>query len=213
MKSYMSQFNLSQGGRSPVLGLILLVESGTALCQSRAHLLSALSLPVQKAAGYCDVCGRSGGAPFSLVAISLAPNQAEAEKVVTYVRRQWSSAKILLLGRLSGDFDDPLYDEIVDASFNPSAFVEASKGLLRDLGATLSVHRESYRLQYLGRVVCLTSHSIQQGPTHCSRSTAQLGAGLQPCFSSWCWVSPCLPGESDISCRSTTPKLTSERFR
>jgi hypothetical protein len=78
------------------------------------------------------------------VAISLAPSQNEAAKIAAYVRRQWPSAKILLLGRLQADFDDPLYDDIVDPSFNPWAFLDTSKRLLLAIGANLSSQRESY---------------------------------------------------------------------
>jgi hypothetical protein len=94
-------------------------------------------------AGYPDVCGLSESCAFSLVVISLAPNQNEAAKIAEYVRRQWPAAKILLFGRLSADFDDPLYDDIVDARFNPSAFVNMSERLLTALGANLPVRDDS----------------------------------------------------------------------
>jgi hypothetical protein len=120
------------------------VEADSVLRESRALLLSTFNIPIQKAAGYCDVCGLSVSTSFSLVAISLAPNQNEAATIAAYVRRQSSSAKILLLGRLQSEFDDPLYDDIVDPSFNPSAFLDVSKRLLLATGANLSSQRESH---------------------------------------------------------------------
>ena len=144
LNSYFSQINSYQATRTPVPGVILLVESEPAPREYRAHLLSTFNIPVQKSAGYSDVCGLSGSTSFSLVAISLTPSQDEAAKIAAYVRRQWSSAKILLLGRLQADFDDPLYDDIVDPSFNPWAFLDTSKRLLLALGANLSSQRESY---------------------------------------------------------------------
>jgi hypothetical protein len=106
-------------------------------------LLSGFNISVQQAAGYTDVCGLSEPGSFSLVAISLAPSQDEAVRIAEYVRRHWPAAKILLLGRLSTDFDDPLYDDIVDARFNPSEFVDASERLLTALGANLPVRHDS----------------------------------------------------------------------
>ena len=144
LNSYSSQINSYQAIRTPVLGAILLVEADPAPREYRAHLLSTFNIPVQTAAGYCDVCGLSVSTLFSLVAISLTPSQNEAAKIAAYVRRQWSSAKILLLGRLQAEFDDPLYDDIVDPWFNSSAFLDASKRLLLAIGANLSSQRESY---------------------------------------------------------------------
>ena len=144
LNSYSSQINSYQVTRTPVLGAILLVESEPAPREYRAHLLSTFNIPVQKSAGYSDVCGLSGSTSFSLVAISLAPSQNEAAEIAAYVRQQWPSAKILLLGRLQAEFDDPLYDDIVDPSFNPWAFLDASKRLLLVIGANLSSQRESY---------------------------------------------------------------------
>jgi hypothetical protein len=40
-------------------------------------------------------------------------------------------AKILLLGRPSENFDDPLYDDAVNPSCNPSGIVETADRLLR----------------------------------------------------------------------------------
>jgi len=144
LSSYFSQLNSYQATGTPVLGSILLVESQPAPRESLAHLLATLNVPIQKAVGYSDVCSLSGSTSFSLVAVSLVPSQDEAAKIAAYVRRQWSSAKILLLGRLQGDFDDPLYDDIVDPSFNPWAFLDTSKRLLLAFRANPSSQRTSY---------------------------------------------------------------------
>lgn len=144
LSPYLSQISSYRAAQTPVKGAILLVEADSVLRESRALLLSTFNIPIQKAAGYCDVCGLSVSTSFSLVAISLAPKQHEAATIAAYVRRQWSSAKILLLGRLQSEFDDPLYDDIVDPWFNPSAFLDASKRLLLAIGANLSSQRESH---------------------------------------------------------------------
>jgi hypothetical protein len=143
LKSYLSQL---EEAKMAARGSILLVEPDKQLCQSRALLLSILNLPIQKASGYSEVCSIPTSAVFSIIAISLNPREVEAAKIATYARGQWAAAKILLLGRLTEDFDDPLYDEIVDPNFNPAALVEAAKRLLKDLGANPPERSESYEL-------------------------------------------------------------------
>jgi hypothetical protein len=97
-----------------------------------------------QAAASPDVYGLSGSASFSFVAISLAPSQDEAGTIAALVCRWWSSAKIVLPGRLQSEFDDSLSDDIVDPWFNPSGFLDASKRLLLAIGANLPPQRESY---------------------------------------------------------------------
>jgi hypothetical protein len=38
---------------------------------------------------------------------------------------------------LAQDFDDPLYDDIVDPRFNPSGFIEVGKRLLKELRSSV----------------------------------------------------------------------------
>lgn len=111
---------------------ILLVESDASLRYSRDLLLSTFSRHVQEAAGYEDVCRLSGAGGFRLVAISLSPDPQEAAQVAEYVRRLWPKARILLLGSLTTHVDDPLYDEVVDARFDPDGMLEACQRLLGD---------------------------------------------------------------------------------
>jgi hypothetical protein len=140
LRSYLSQIN------SPhvrTFGSILLVEADPILRESRALLLSTLNLPVLKASSYYDTCKLTESVTISLAAISLLPSEAEARNVAAYVRRQWNSARILLLGTPKAEFDDPLYDEIVCPGFNPSGLLEASRRLLSDLGTHFSPQNES----------------------------------------------------------------------
>ena len=131
LKAHLPHFNMSQGMRTRAPGPILLVDTDPTLRHSRAMLLSTFNIPVQNVACYTDVWRLPDSAFFSLVAISLAPSEKEAAKVAEHIRRHWPAAKILLLGTLSTEFDDPLYDDIVDVSFNPSALIGASERLLR----------------------------------------------------------------------------------
>jgi hypothetical protein len=142
MKSSLSQSNLSRGMKTREAGQILLVDADTSLRASRVALLSGFNIPVQQIAGYADLCGLSESGSFSLAVISLSYSQNEAVKIAEYVRRHWPAARILLLGILSTDFDDPLYDDIVDR-FNPAAFVEASRRLLTASGTNIPVRHDS----------------------------------------------------------------------
>ena len=140
----MMKFQFSESvtrGIAP-LGAVLLVETDFELRQSRAALLAALNLPVLKASNYSEVTSLWNGVTFSVVIISLAPSHVEAAKIAAYVRHTWPSAKILLLGNLTWEFDDPLYD-VVDPSFSPSAFVDGVKRLIGVAGANMSVRHES----------------------------------------------------------------------
>jgi hypothetical protein len=140
LRSYVSQINSPQ---VRTFGSILLVEADPLLGESRALLLSTLDLQVLRASSYYEMCKLSEAVTICLAAISLLPSEVEAQKVAAYVRRQWKSARILLLGTVKSDFDDPLYDEIVCPAFNPSGLVEASRRLLSGLGAHFSPQNES----------------------------------------------------------------------
>jgi len=73
----------------------------------------------------------------------LLPSEVETQKVAAHVRRQWNSARILLLGTPKAEFDDPLYDETVCPGFNPSGLLEASRRVLSSLGTNYSPQNES----------------------------------------------------------------------
>jgi len=143
MRSNLSQVHSHQPWRTPTLGAILLVEADPVLRESRALLLPTLKLPVLKVSSYCDTCRLPDSASISLAAISLLPSEAEAKQVAAYVRRQWNSARILLLDTLKAEFDDSLYDEIVYPGFNPSGLMEASRRLLSSFGTNFSPQNES----------------------------------------------------------------------
>jgi hypothetical protein len=120
---------------APSLPSILVVDSDESLCQSRALLLANLGRPIHRAAGYPDVCSLSPTECFALVLISLLPSQHEAERIAAYARRQWPGAKLLLLGKLQGEFYDALYDEVLEPLFDPVALLQVSKLLLASSGA------------------------------------------------------------------------------
>jgi hypothetical protein len=112
------------------LSSILLVGADAALRDTRRLLLSALHHPVLAVGGYADVCRLPSDSNCCLATIDLTPSEHEAARIAIHIRRTWPNAKILLLGRPSDHFDDPLYDDAIDPCFNPTRFVEAARLLL-----------------------------------------------------------------------------------
>jgi hypothetical protein len=141
LSSYLSQVNPLFAG--PLTReAILLVESNPVLSESRTRLLLALNLPVLKASCYCEGCRLPKSTSIG-AAISLLPSEAETQKVAAHVRRQWPSAKVLPLGTLRAQFDDPRYDEIVYPGFNSSGLLEASRRLLSSIRPNMPIQHAS----------------------------------------------------------------------
>jgi len=113
------------------LSSILLVESDQELRDSRRLLLSALRHPVLAVSAYTEVCALPADSNCGLIAIDICPDEHEASRIAVHARRTWPTAKILLLGHPSADFDDPLYDDAVSPYCNPSGIVESADKLLR----------------------------------------------------------------------------------
>lgn len=134
MKPRLSRSNSVDNHLPLQLGSILLVEPEAELRVSRQLLLGTLRHPVLAVSDYRDVCALPLDSNCALVAIDLAHNEQEAIRIATHARRTWPKAKILLLGHPSGDFDDPLYDDTVRPSCNPSGIVATAEKLLLSRG-------------------------------------------------------------------------------
>lgn len=113
------------------LSSILLVEPDTDLRDSRRLLLSVLQHPVLAVSAFGELCKSPADSNCGLVAVGINAGEHEVLRIAVHTRRTWPNAKILLLGNLSGDFDDPLYDDAVSSSCNPSRIVESAGKLLR----------------------------------------------------------------------------------
>jgi hypothetical protein len=119
-------------GRIPLdLSSILLVEQDPELRTSRRLLLGCLEHTVLAVSAYTEVCQLPRDSNYCLVAVDLSPDEHEARRIAAHARLTWPQAKILLLGQPSMDFDDPLYDDFVRPSYNPSGVVETAKRLLK----------------------------------------------------------------------------------
>ena len=110
---------------------ILLVEADPELRSSRRLVLGSLQHPVLAVASYQDVVSLPPDSNCCLVVIDLRPSEHEARRIAMRVRRTWPSARILLLGTPSCDFDDPLYDDSAGASWSPSAVIEIAQRLIK----------------------------------------------------------------------------------
>lgn len=113
---------------------ILLVEKPGDLRDSRRLLLSCIHSAVEVADGPSRIFTAGPGPNYRLIVIDLRDPKS-AERVAFYSRRRWPRAKILLLGKIRGEFQDALYDEIVDPCCNPVGFVEISRRLLMNVGS------------------------------------------------------------------------------
>jgi hypothetical protein len=131
LKRRLSRPNTPEDATPSSLGSILLVDSNPYLRDSRRLLLGTLRHPVLAVSAYTDVCALPSDSNCALVAIGISSNEHEASRIAVHARRTWPMAKILLLGRPSENFDDPLYDDAVNPSCNPSGIVETADRLLR----------------------------------------------------------------------------------
>lgn len=115
---------------------ILLVDANTDLRESRRLLLQSLSLTaVDAVPRFAEVIHLIPESSFDLIVIALDPNEVEAADVAEFARHYWNKAKILLLGTLTGEWDDWIYDEIVDPHWSPSILMEAARNLLQQSAA------------------------------------------------------------------------------
>jgi hypothetical protein len=114
----------------PELASVLLVESDPEIRSSGRLLLGSMQHPVLAVSGYREVCCLPADSNCRLVVIGLRPSEREAQRVANHVRRIWPAAKILLFGLPSQNFDDPLYDDSVDALWNPSAVIKTALRLI-----------------------------------------------------------------------------------
>jgi hypothetical protein len=113
------------------LASILLVEVDAELRDSRRLLLSSLQHPVLAVSSYQEVCQLPQDSNCRLVAIGICPNEHEAARIARYARKTWPKAKILLLGKPSNEFDDPLYDDSVSPAYNPSGVIDIAEKLVQ----------------------------------------------------------------------------------
>jgi hypothetical protein len=117
------------------LSSILLVEADPELRETRRLLLTTLLHPVLALSAYIEVCKLPVDSNCCLVAIDICPSEHEAARIADHARRTWPNAKILLLGRPTDEFDDPLYDDSINPDCNPYGVLDTASRLLNPLSS------------------------------------------------------------------------------
>jgi hypothetical protein len=121
---------------------VLLVEPDLEVLADRSLLLSRSNYTVAPASGYREIFGLHSEIGFRLAVLNDNLGELALRAAAEFVRRQWPSARILILGNAQAALEDYLYDEVVNHQIQ-------SKELLDTL-ARLSEDSWSLRSRLLG---------------------------------------------------------------
>ena len=108
---------------------VLLVDPDSELLSYRASLLSRSRYTVVIANNYREVFELRGKTSFRLAVLSSGLGELALRAAAEFVRRQWPSARILILGSAKAVLEDSLYDEAVDFRFQPPEFLNVLERL------------------------------------------------------------------------------------
>jgi len=111
---------------------VLLADTDFELLSYRALLLSRSHYTVVTASNYREVFELRGEARFLLAVQSSSLGELALRAAAEFVRRQWPSARILILGTAKTILEDSLYDEAVDCRFQPQEFLNVLERLCED---------------------------------------------------------------------------------
>jgi hypothetical protein len=121
---------------------VLLVEPDLEVLAARSLLLSGFNYTVAPASSYREIFGLRNEIGFCLAVLNDSLGELALRAATEFVRRQWPSARILILGDAQAALEDYLYDEVVNHQIQ-------SKELLDTL-ARLSADSWSLRSRLLG---------------------------------------------------------------
>ena len=110
---------------------VLLVEHDEGLLNTRTMLLTAWHYGVFTARDYREVFAHGKVQEIAVVVISQAFNPLELRAIAEFTRRRWPRAGIVVVGRGVPPLEDQLYDENVDANFQPQSLLTAVDHLSR----------------------------------------------------------------------------------
>jgi hypothetical protein len=108
---------------------ILLVDAALALRESHLLLLRSIPAIVENLASFADMYLHEERG-YELVILALHPKSRESSEAAHFVRRRWSTARILLLAEEPAMIDDWLYDDRIDPHLNPATICEAAIRLM-----------------------------------------------------------------------------------
>lgn len=118
--------------KKPSRPSVLLVEPDLNLLANRALLLSRSDYTVAIANNYREIFELRGEAGFHLAVLSDTLGELALCAAAEFVRRQWPSARILILGSARVPLEDYLYDEVVDHRFQPKELLDTLSRLCED---------------------------------------------------------------------------------
>jgi hypothetical protein len=110
---------------------ILLVDAALALHESHLSLLRAIPATVKTLTCCADMYVHREH-DYVLVILVLPSESRETAEAAQFVRRRWSTARILLLEGEAATIDDWLYDERVDPRSHPATLREAAIRLMTE---------------------------------------------------------------------------------
>jgi hypothetical protein len=113
--------------------VVLLFEPDLNLIENRASLLLRSGYSVVSARGVREICEIRSVEQIDIAVLSVSHGAVTPSCAAESVRRQWPSARILILGCAHKYLEDPLYDEALEADFQPETFMQALAQLMENL--------------------------------------------------------------------------------
>jgi len=111
---------------------VLLVEPDLEMLAARTLLLSKSNYIVAPAGSYCEIFGLRSDIGFRLAVLSDTLGELALRAAAEFIRRQWPSARVLILGNARAALEDHLYDEVVNHRFQPKEFLDTLARLSED---------------------------------------------------------------------------------
>jgi DNA-binding NtrC family response regulator len=115
---------------SPV---VLLVEPDPDLIDDRTTLLLRSGYLVVPARGVREICEIRSVEQIDIAVLRISDGASTLCCAAESVRRQWPTARILILGCAHNCLEDPLYDEALEAEFQPETFMQVLAKIMEHL--------------------------------------------------------------------------------
>jgi hypothetical protein len=111
---------------------VLLVEPDLDVLSDRTLLLSRSKYTVAPASSYREIFGLRSEIGFGLAVLNDSLGGLALRAAAEFVRRQWPSARILILGNAQATLEDYLYDEAVNHRIESTEFLDTLARLSED---------------------------------------------------------------------------------
>lgn len=111
---------------------VLLVEPDLDILADRTLLLSRSKYTVAPASSYREIFGLRSEIGFGLAVLNDSLGGLAVRAAAEFVRRQWPSARILILGNAEAALDDYLYDEVVEHRIEPAELLDTLARMSED---------------------------------------------------------------------------------